>query len=179
MTLDYARTPFVFASRGDHAQQNFSAHDIAEIHAGRKTRWHDGSPIRLILRSPFESDTSILRAMGAEMEVAIDDALRRMAAPIGENDLDTLALIEKLPGSFGPTSLGLIRLQERSLTIHRIDGIVPSAAELASGRYRLAKPVYLVTRPQADNATSEFVAFLNSPTAKTLLLKYEHLPRFR
>jgi ABC-type phosphate transport system substrate-binding protein len=60
----------------------------------------------------------------------------------------------------------------RALAAGRIDIVV-------SGRYRLAKPVYLVTRPQADNATSEFVAFLNSPTAKTLLLKYEHLPRFR
>lgn len=178
-TLDYARTPLVFASWAHHKPQDFSLRDIIGIYAGKKTHWDDGTPVRLVLRSSFESDTVTLRAMSPEMASAVDDAFRRMAGPIGENDLDTITLIERLPGSLGPTSLGLIRILDRTPVVHRVDGVLPGINELAAGRYRLSKPAYLITRPQADAATSEFVAFLTSPAAKALLIRYEHLPEFR
>lgn len=178
-TIDYARSPLVFASNSQQKPVNLSRREISDIYAGQRKNWPNGEPIRLILRSPFESDTLTLRQMGPEMSAAVDDALKRKAGPIGENDLDTLELIAKLPGSLGPTTLGLIRLLDQPLTIHPLDGIQPSVDALAAGTYPLVKPLYLNTRLQQDPATADFITFLQSAPARKLLLRLGHQPGFR
>ena len=178
-TTEYARTPLVLASGNSQKPTNFRRQEIADIYAGKRQKWPDGEPIRLVLRSPFESDTQTLRQLGPEMSAAIDDALKRKAGPVGENDLDAIELIAKLPGSLGPTTLGLIRLLGQPLTIHALDGTPPSVEALAAGTYPLAKPLFLVTRLQQDAATADFIAFLQSSPTRQLLLQLGHQPGAR
>jgi phosphate transport system substrate-binding protein len=178
-TIDYARSPLVFASGSQQKPVNFSRREITDIYAGKQPKWSNGEPIRLVLRSPFESDTVTLRQLGPEMSTAVDDALKRKAGPVGENDLDTVELIAKLPGSLGPTTLGLIRLLGQPLTIHALDGTQPSVEALAAGTYPLAKSLFLSTRKQQDSASADFIAFLQSAPARKLLLQFGHQPVFR
>ncbi|MDQ5904056.1 MAG: phosphate transport system substrate-binding protein [Pseudomonadota bacterium] len=178
-TLEYARSPLVFASGSQQKPVNFSRREIADIYAGKRQKWPDGEPIRLVLRSPFESDTLTLRQLGPEISAAVDEALKRKAGPVGENDLDAIELIAKLPGSLGLTTLGLIRLLEQPLTIHTLDGTQPSVEMLSTGIYPLAKSLFLNTRVQQDAATADFVAFLQSAPARKLLLQLGHQPGFR
>lgn len=177
--IEYARTPFIFASREAKQDKGFSLGEIAEIYAGSRKAWGDGSQIRLVLRSPFESDTQTMKNISPAMRDAVAAALERRAGPVGEDDLDTVDLIGKLPGSLGPTTLGLLRLLDQRLTVIPLDGVTPSVEALADGRYPYSKPLFLITRTQPDTATSEFLGFLQSGAAYDYLRRTAHLPGFR
>ena len=176
---EYARTPFVFASGEAKQAKGLSLSEITEIYAGSRRAWADGSQIRLVLRSPFESDTQTMKNINPAMRDAVTAALERRAGPVGEDDLDTVDLIGKLPGSLGPTTLGLLRLLDRRLTVMPMDGVAPSVETLADGRYPYSKTLFLVTRTQPDTATTEFLNFLQSRTAHDYLRRTAHLPSFR
>ncbi len=177
--IEYARTPFVFASSEAKQVKGFSLGEITEIYAGSRKTWGDGSQIRLVLRSPFESDTQTLKSINPAMRDAVSAALERRAGPVGENDLDTVDLIGKLPGSLGPTTLGLLRLLDQQLAVMPMDGVMPSVETLANGRYPYSKALFLVTRTQPDMATTEFLNFLQSRAAHDYLRRTAHLPGFR
>lgn len=177
--LDYARSPLVVASHGRRPMQNFTTNDLVEIYAGRQATWPDGEPIRLVLRLPFESDNIVLRQLGPALGSAIEAAAARKAGPVAEDDLDAVDLLESLPGSLGSTTLGLLRTRGRPLTVHMLDGSPPTLDHLASGRYPLAKPLFVITRASPDGATADFVRFLQSPAVRDLLLRLHFLPGFR
>lgn len=177
--IEYARTPLVFASGEGGKRQGLKLTEVVDIYAGRMQAWADGTPIRLILRSPFESDTQILRQLNPEMAEAIDSAIQRRAGPFSENELDTVDLIRTLPGAFGPTSLGLLNMLGHTLTVMSLNGIPPSPDTLANGSYPLSKPLFLVTRKQPTPTTAHFIAFLQSAEAHHYLRQTGFLPGFR
>lgn len=178
LILDYARSPLAVASHGRQPMQNFTARDLIEVYAGRQTAWPNGESIRLVLRLPFESDNIALRQLGPAMGSAIEAAAARKAGPVAEDDLDAVDLLESLPGSLGTTSLGLLRSRGRPLTVHMLDGVPPTPDNLASGRYPLSKPLFVITRASPDSATADFIRFLQSPAARDLLLRLHFLPGF-
>ena len=59
-----------------------------------------------------------------------------------------------------------------------LDGVPPTPDNLASGRYPLSKPLFVVTRASPDSATADFIRFLQSPAARDLLLRLHFLPGF-
>ena len=67
--IEYARTPLVFASREAKQIKGFSLGEITEIYAGNRKTWGDGSQIRLVLRSPFESDTQTMKNISPALNV--------------------------------------------------------------------------------------------------------------
>jgi phosphate transport system substrate-binding protein len=178
-TLDYAQSPLVIASHGRRPMQNFTTRDLVGVYAGRQAAWPDGEPIRLVLRLPFESDNIVLRQLSPDMGSAIEATVARKAGPVAEDDLDAADLLESLPGSLGSTTLGLLRTRGRPLTVHMLDGSPPTLDHLASGRYPLAKPLFVITRASPDGATADFVRFLQSPAVRDLLLRLHFLPGFR
>lgn len=174
--IEYARTPFVFASSEGKQPQGFSTREVIEIYAGNRQSWSDGSPIRLVLRSPLESDTRTLRKISPAMDSAIDSAMQRKAGPMGEHAVDAAELIGKLPGSFGPCTLGLINVLGLKLNVLPLDGVMPSLEAMVSGRYPLSKPIFIVTHSKPGPATADFMNFLQSPTARNYLQRTGHLP---
>ncbi len=175
-TIGFAVTPQVLASAPRVAPQNLSRRDVVDLFAGRTRQWPDGETVRLVLRAPFESDVTVLRELAPGMGQAIDEAIARKAGPVGETDVDALELLARLPGSFGTTTLGLMRIRDVRLTVHAIDGVTPSTATLASGHYPMAKRIYLVTRPQPDAATADYVAFLLSKPVREALRRLDYIP---
>lgn len=174
--IEYARTPLVFASREAKQAQGFKLAEVIDIYAGKRQHWADGSPIRLVLRNPFESDTQILRQLNPELKDAVDSALHRRAGPFGESDLDTVELIHTLPGAFGPSSLGLLSMLGHTLTVMPLDGIPPSIDALANGSYPLSKPFFLVTRKHPTPPAANFIGFLQSAEARHYLRQSGFLP---
>lgn len=149
---------------------------IADIFAGRKTVWDDQKPIRLVMRSEFESETVALRKLSPEIDAAVAKALKRSDLPIPENDLEALETLQKIPGSLGTSSLGLIKASPTKLTILRIDGIAPSVKTLESGRYPLARQFLLVTSPTPRPAVRALLAWLQSPAALAITRTFDYLP---
>lgn len=171
-----ATTPFVLASQGGRRAAGFSRDELAAVYEGRLQRWDDGKPIRLVLRASQESDTHTLKSMSPAMAAAVDAAALRPGMAMGGDDLSTAELLKRVPGSLGPTSLGLLRTLDLRLDVLPIDGIAPSVDHLKSGRYPWSKTLTLVlpTRPSA--LAERFAAFLISPEAAEVLRRYDYLP---
>lgn len=174
--VEWVRTPLALVTNGGQRTQGFSPAELADVYAGRQTRWDDGSPVRLILRSAYETDTQLLRSLSPLMDQALDQAFLRKGMVVAENDLDTLALLEKTPGSLGPVTLGLLRLRDSRLTLLPLAGVAPSVDAYRSGQYRLGKSLYIVSGKAPSEVSRRFVAFLRSSRSQAVLQSYAFVP---
>ncbi|MGB0129565.1 MAG: substrate-binding domain-containing protein [Rhodocyclaceae bacterium] len=173
--IEFARTPLAMASSGS-AAADLSRKELADIYAGRTTQWRDGSPIRLILRSREESDTAALRKLSPEMSAAVDASYERTGLPTADNDLETMDLVVKIPGSLGPVTLGMARLDGRPIKLLSLDGVTPSAKNLESSKYPALKSLYLIVGAKPSPQTERFLAFLHGDKARRFLVEAGLLP---
>ena len=170
-----ASTPIVFVGRGLAREHGFTKNEIADLYAGRLAQWKDGSRVSLILRSEYESETAQLRTLSP----AVDDALRvaheRPGMAYAENDLDTVELLSATPGSFGTSTLGLLKTTNHALQIYPLEAVTPSLQSLAAGKYPLSKPVFLIANPQPNSSSKRFLEFLRSAAAREILQRNGYL----
>lgn len=173
---EFAATPFVLASQGGRKKSGFTLDELARVYDGRLLNWEDGAPIRLILRPSFESDTLTLKAMSPALRQAADAAARRPGMAMGQDDLDTLALLRDTPGSFGATTLGLLNSSGTRLTVFALNGVTPSLANLKNGSYPWRKPMLVVLPGQPGALARQFATFLRGDKARAVLLRHDYLP---
>lgn len=171
-----ATTAFVLASSDAPHSGGFTVDQLARIYEGQLLTWPDGSPIRLILRARFESDTQVLREMSPAMAKAVDAASLRPGMVTADNDLDTLRLLARTPGSLGPTTVGLLTTSNTRLVILPINGVAPSLANLMNGSYPWRKTLTVVLPQQPGELAERFATFLRSAAASRLLQAYDYLP---
>lgn len=167
--VEFARTPLAFYTGDGTVAAGVGAlteADVVGIYAGRVRTWRDGAPLRLVLRPAYEIDTVLLRALSAEMSRAVDAALARGDAIEARNDGDNAETLEQVVGSFGTATLGQVTVEGRRLFPIALDGIAPSLANLANGRYRLAKSLYLLTPREPPPLVRAFIAHLCSPAGQ-------------
>lgn len=172
--FEYAKTPFVLAS-SVRKPGDLSLPKLAQLYTGQVVRWPDGSPIRLVLRTKSESDTALLRSLSPQMNAAVDAAYARPGMVFADNDIDTVDLLAKTPGSLGPTTLGMLRIDGRSLSPLTVDGTEPTLKNMSDGNYRWAKSIYLVTAAAPSPGARKFFAFLHSEPARRLLAELDYL----
>lgn len=171
MATAYARTPFVFGVNRDVAETGVTVAEVADIYAGRKLRWENGTRLRLVVRPVGESDIDILKGMSPEMSVAVEVALHRQGMIVGMTDQDSADVIERTPGAFGCLTLAIIVSEKRNIRVLALNGVVPGTRTLRDGSYRYAKTFYLVTKRHPPPAVRQFVDFVQSPAARAILSK--------
>ncbi|MBK7565362.1 putative Extracellular solute-binding protein, family 1 [Candidatus Propionivibrio aalborgensis] len=174
--VELARTAFGFATSDGNRPNGVTADAVADIYAGRLVRWDDGQPIRLIMRPDRESDTILVRQISAQTDAAMTLAAARKGLLVANNDLDTIKLLESVPGSFGPTATGLARLQGSQIRFLAFDGVLPSARAVAEGKYPLSKPLYAIAARQPSEAVKRFMAFLQSAEAREIMIAADFVP---
>ena len=170
----YASTPLVIAGRGQR-KSGFTRDEVSDLYAGRLNRWDDAATIRLLMRSPYESDTLQLRALSPAVNDALRLAFDRPGMAYAENDIDAINLLVRTTGSVGTTTLGLLRSVAPSLQVYPLDGIKPTLATLADGSYPLSKSIYIVAGRQPNEAARRFIAFLRTPQALDVLRRGDYL----
>jgi phosphate transport system substrate-binding protein len=171
-----ASTPFVLATQGGRRPSGFSRDELAAVYEGRLRYWDDGKPIRLVLRASMESDTRVLKSFSPALATAVDAAALRPGMAQGQDDLSTLELLRQVPGSLGPTSLGLLRTLDLRLDMLPIDGIAPTLDHLKSGRYPWRKTLTVVLPARPSDLAQRFAAFLVGAEAAEVLRRYDYLP---
>lgn len=172
----WLRTPLVLASNGGKSAKPLTRADIANIYAGRRTHWDDGRPIRLILRGEQETETQILRGLDRDIDAAVGHALKRSDLLVAENDLEALSMLSRINGSFGTTTLGLLRLEAGPLQAFSIDGKEPGLKTIQTGDYPLLRNYYLLSRVGISAEAEKFLLFLTSAKALKLAASYEYGP---
>ena len=81
------------------------------------------------------------------------------------------------PHSLGATTLSSVEGNRKVKMLH-IDGSAPTVANVASGRYPLYTPIYLVTHADSPNAAQakSFIDFTESAKGQAVLRKHHLLP---
>lgn len=171
---EVARTPLVLA--GMRAHSGFRLSDIARIYDGTLHTWPDGSPLRPILRPESDSETVLLRAISPEIDRALAVAHARPGVHIAITDQDCADAIEQIPGGLGTSTLALIMTERRKIKALPLNGVAPSVAALARGRYPYFKPLYFVTPQNPSGPARAFAAFVQSRQGARILSDNGYLP---
>lgn len=173
-TIEYARTPTVFAVPESTAVRGITRQEVADIYAGEKTRWADGGLIRPVMRQPGDDNTQQIAGLSPAIASALARAEQRAGLGFAANDQEAADKLESIEGSFGVTTVALIRSEKRRLRALVLDGVEPSAENLRNGRYPLVKRFHLIVSRQPTPAVLDFIAFVKSAAGRKILEQTGH-----
>ena len=174
IAIEYAKTPFIFATNKETRASNLSTNDLVEIYRGERPTWPDGTRTRLVLRPESDIDTDLLKRISPGMSEAVKTALSRKGMIMALTNQESDNFVETIPGSLGVSTLSQIISEKRSSKIISFNGVKPSVRTLADGTYPLIKPFYVVTPSQISAPVQMFIDFVRSPTARQILLENGH-----
>ena len=161
-------TPFVFVT-SKPASHDLTVAAVVEAYRRADAQWHDGTPIKVILRPRSESDTLLMAELIPGLADAIETARKRVDIPIAATDQDNADLAEQIPGSLTGSTLTQILLEKRRLHAVPIDGVAPNLATLKNGTYRYRKPLLFVTGVKPSPLADRFLQFIQSPKGQQIL----------
>lgn len=163
------RTPFVFAVHHKLPVTRVTLTELAEIYAGTRGTWKDGTKTRPILRPATDIDTEVLSALSPPLRQAVKKAHDHPGKNIAVTDTDTADEIERVPGAIGTSTLLLITAENRPLKALDVEGVAATTANLRSGSYPYRKSIFVVVSAQSGPAARAFLAYLASPAAAPLI----------
>jgi phosphate transport system substrate-binding protein len=82
--------------------------------------------------------------------------------------------VETTPGAFATSTLAVILSEGRHVTVHAVDGIVPSVDSLTTGSYPYVKDMYMFTSRQPSDAAKQFLEFVRSAQGAEILRAAGH-----
>ena len=167
--VEYARSPFVFATRSNGQRMDLTLDMIAGIYRGDVKKWPDGTPVRPILRPEGDVDTVMLKAISPSMRDAVNRAEAREGMTIALDDQENCDMLEKITGAFGTSTLTQIISEKRFITILPLNGVTPGIKAMVAGSYPYYKPFQIVTAPKSSPLLQEFIAFVKSPAGTKIL----------
>lgn len=174
--IEFCKSPFIMATNGGQRKNGFTLNELAKVYLGQTTTWDNGAPIRLVLRDLNDSDSQQLMAMSPAMAHATRAAINRPGMVMANDDLEALALESRTTGSLGPSTLGMIHVSNAPVVALPINGVMPSLTNLQNGSYPWYKTLRVVLPRQPKPVAERFFTFLQSNTAKELLIKNQFQP---
>lgn len=165
----YGRTPIAFATRLDNPADDVTLSELHEVYSGTKTRWPDGSFVRLIMRPAGESDTKLLRGMSADLDRVVPEAMRRNDVYVALNDQDNAQALETVPGSLGLTTLSQTIAEKRKVHLLSYEGTAASLKTMADGTYPYSKELHFVVTARRQPIVQDFLAFVASAGGEEIL----------
>lgn len=174
VATEYARSPLVFAVSVKTKATNLTLDQVTDIYNGKLTKWPDGTQIRPVLRQTGDDNTRQVRQLSAALDKALSVAEQRPGMPFATNDQETAEKLESIPGALGVTTLCLIKSEDRTLRALTLDGVEPTAANGAAGKYPHLKRLYFITKSEPSAEVKRFIAFVNSPAGREILTRTGH-----
>ena len=170
VALEYGKTPFVFATAVSNAGGLKTVAELAEVYAGRRQTWPDGTPIRLIMRTMNDGDTLLLESVSPAMKQAVQSAMARPGMVASATDQDAADAMEMTPGALGTSSLALISSEGHTLHMLPVNGVAPRPKTIADGTYPFVKTLFLVRKTGADDGMMRIFDFGASSAGRQILL---------
>lgn len=173
---EYGSIPYAVITHRDSKVDNVTTAQLADMYSGKYARWPDGELVRVILRPQEDVDTKILRTLSKEMDAAVSAAHARKDMVMGVTDQESFENIKKVPGSVCFMPLSMLLSEPGKGNVSRLNGVEPTPANVASGKYPYAKSIFVVTRKQGPAAARRFVEFMNSRKGLALAAKLGLVP---
>ena len=155
--------------------QSLTMDQIRRIFQGRITSWDELGGTALPI-------TVISRETGADTRHVFDDQVmtgRRVVqgAQLALSSASVVEIVARTPGAIGYTSLALLDARVRPLALVTEAGtgpVRPSAENIASGRYPLVMPVYVVghTAPRTGTPAYDWFAWMQSESGQEIISRH-------
>ena len=171
---EYSRTPLVFAVSSKAPVTALTLAQVADIYTGKQLTWAGGGQIRPVLRQSGDDNTRQIRQMSPALDQALTVAEQRPGMPFATTDQEAADKTESIPGALGVTTLSLIASEKRALRALAVDGVEPTAANGAAGKYPYTKRFFFVTRIAPSAAVQRFIGFTQSPAGREILVAAGH-----
>lgn len=162
-------SPFVFVVHPATVVRDVTLAQIVNIYDGTINTWQDGTKIRRILRPDTDSDWQLMHSLSPELATALDLAQWTEGLFLAVTDTDTVSYLERVRGSFGPSTLAMILAEKRNVKILSFNGIQPSVSNTGAEKYPLVKPYRLLTRVDASAPVDGFSDFIRSDQGRQIL----------
>ncbi|OGR94532.1 MAG: hypothetical protein A2902_04245 [Elusimicrobia bacterium RIFCSPLOWO2_01_FULL_64_13] len=172
----YARTIVVFGANPSVPDSGVTADQVLSILDGRTAKWSDGSPITVLIREEGDSGAEVLTGHFKGMREVLEKAYRSGIWRIEYTDRNCNHSIARIKGSFGWTDLGSVRLEGSRVKTLNLDGVEPTAENLASGRYPLSKELSFAYAEPLPEDLRRFIAFALSPEGRGIVARSGYVP---
>ena len=147
-----------------------SSAQVKGLFSAQITTWSelDGAPakVEVIPRTSANNLTA-----GFQNSLGLTERMAASAAPV-RSDQKVLSLVSGRDATVSYISLAAaLKAQEDGISIHilTVDQVDPGEATVKNGRYRLRRPVLMVTTTQSDPLTESFLSFVRSVDGQQLL----------
>lgn len=167
VAVRYGRSPLLVVGHKQLQQTGVTTAELEDLHLGRRVRWPDGSPVRVVLRPETETNTRILNGLSPGMERATATARARSWAQIAVTDPESNEMVAATPGAIGMATLTSVLVEGRSLQILSLNGLAGTVENLALGRYPLAKDIIFVTSASPSPAVRAIMEYAFSADGRT------------
>ena len=144
---------------------------VRAIYTGKIDRWSEvggkRETIVVISRDTASGTFEIFK------KLALKGAKVRPDALMLASNRAVATTVAQTPGAIGYVGLGYLSPGVKAL---QIDGIHPNPETVKSGRYPLARPLFLYTNGPPRGLSAEFIDFVLSPTAQKIVEEVGFIP---
>ncbi|KEG37913.1 phosphate ABC transporter substrate-binding protein [Streptomyces althioticus] len=161
----------------DAGVKNLTADQVRDLFEGKINNWSEvGGPdleVFVYDKEPGRGTREVLDKYIYGDEKAPPPPESGNYAIVGGN-LETRNKLESTPGAVAPLSTSFIE-GRKGLAAVTLDGIEPSPENIASGKYPMARPLYLITDGEPEGSAKKFIDYILSPKGQKLMTKHGYL----
>jgi phosphate transport system substrate-binding protein len=169
-------TPFVFAVHPQTQVEDVTLAQVVNMYNGTIRTWRDGNQIRRILRPHNDSDWQLMSNISTELAKALEIAQETEGLFPAVTDTDAVSYLERIRGSFGPSTLSMILAEKRNVKILSFNGTQPGVSDPSKEKYPLVKPYHLLARADASASVNAFIDFILSDQGWEILAEAGIMP---
>jgi len=144
---------------------------LKDIYTGKISNWKDvgGKPGKIVVisRDVASGTFEVFK------KIVLKGAKTRADALMLASNKAVATTVEKTPGAIGYVGLGYISSKVKALAV---DGVEPTKETVVSGKYKLARPLYLYTDGKPTGLAEEFIDFVLSPEGQKIVDKIGFVP---
>jgi phosphate transport system substrate-binding protein len=166
---EIAKVAVVFGGNASVQLTNVTDVQVCDIYAGRITNWKDLGGLDLTIaprtRPDSEVDTEVVRERIACMkDLKMPDGVKVMP-----KSGDMAKELAATAGAVGMTTATVVEQSRGQIRALSLNGVVPSADNVARKTYTLTRDSFLVTKVTAPPAVAKFVEFVRSPAGAAII----------
>lgn len=169
----FAFSPVVVVSDPAAGVESLTSKQLVDIFSGRVASWTEiggkGGKISVVNREAKDSSRGVLNQR-VEGFKAVENPVGVVAAKTPE----AVDLLVKTPFSIGYLPAAAAKGQK--IKTLSLDGVAPTAANVAQGTYGIASPFALVWKGELKPVADRFFQFLKSAEGKKIIIDYGTVP---
>ncbi|MFJ6071532.1 phosphate ABC transporter substrate-binding protein [Streptomyces sp. NPDC093065] len=161
----------------DAGVKNLTADQVRDLFEGKIKNWSEvGGPdldVFVYDKEPGRGTREVLDKYIYGDEKAPPPPESGNFAIVGGN-LETRNKLESTPGAVAPLSTSFVEGRDRLAAV-TLDGIEASPENIATGKYPMSRPLYLITNGKPEGTAKKFIDYVLSAKGQALMTKHDYL----